>query len=358
MRNIRFVCENFSDSKRLANFLSLNDPDVFRYEYLTYMPEKYVYVTARDDEDNIVGSQALMPYELNINGKVVLTGRSERTLLTPQIRGQGIFERLYDECIHYGKERGIRFIWGTTAAVKAFQKVGFIFHHDYWEHAICCIKPGALIPYVMSGTNVSNKFKLAMLLTAPLSEAARLANLIRKKTVETEILDELKNPTDLITIYEELRERGPLVHLVQDHQFLRWAYVRDHHRAYLRLYAYRHNDLRAYIHLDLSHPNKAILVDFAEAERGFLIYLLEEARRRLKQSKHNVIHVSYNFKNPQLQDAARSLYAHGFIPINREGHKCIRPIDFIDMNILGNIRFWYITQIWNTLYKESLTTQR
>lgn len=353
MMNIKIIHEDFSEREKLARFLSLNDPDVFRYEYLTYMPGKYVYVSARDANNNIVGSQALMPYVLNIDGKDVLTGRSERTLVSGAIRGQGLFSILYDECIRYGREKGMQFVWGTTAAIKAFQKVGFIFHHTYLEHAICCIKPGALIPYCMSVTNVSRKFKLAQLLTAPLSIATRAAVPFRKKPSSIEIFDVLKDPADFRIIYNELREHCPLIHLVQDAQFLRWAYELDHRRTYLRLYAYRDDKLRAYIHLDLSHPTIARLVDFAEAEQGMLGYLLEEARRRLSESNHNVMHATYNFKNPQLRKTAKSLYANGFIPINREGHKCIRPIDFIDMNILGDIRPWYITEIWNTLYKDS-----
>lgn len=349
MMEVKIIHEDFSESEALARFLSLKDPAVFEYEYATYMQEKYVYVTARDANNNIVGSQALMPYVLNIDGKDALTGRSERTLVSAAMRGQGLFAGLYDECIRYGREKGMQFVWGTTAAIKAFQKVGFIFHHDYWEHAICCIKPGALIP---SGTNVSRKFKLAQLLTAPLSIATRAAVPFRKKPSSIEIFDDLKDPADLRIIYDELREQGPLIYLVQNPQFLRWAYELDHRRTYLRLYAYHDDKLHAYVHLDLSHPSIARLVDFAEAEQGVLGYLLEEVRRRLKQSKHNVMHASYNFKNPQLRKAAKSLYANGFIPINREGHKCIRPIEFIDMNILGDIRPWYITEIWNTLYKQ------
>ena len=351
MMDVKIVHEDFSESEKLAQFLSLNDPDVFRYEYLTYMPGKYVYVSARDANNNIVGSQSLMPYVLNIDGKDLLTGRSERTLVSGAMKGQGLFAGMYDECIRRGREKGMQFVWGTTAAIKAFQKVGFIFHHEYVEHAICCINPGTLIPYCVSGTSVSRKFKLAQLLTAPLSVATRAAIPFRKKPSSMEIFDDLKNPADFRIIYNELREQGPLIHLVQDSQFLRWAYELDHRRTYLRLYAYRDDKLRAYIHLDLTHPTIARLVDFAEAEQGVLGYLLKEARRRLKQSQHNVIHASYNFKNPQLQKAVRTLYINGFIPINREGHKCIRPIDFLDMNILGNICPWYITEIWNTLYR-------
>jgi len=122
MMDVKIIHEDFSKSENLARFLSLNDPNVFRYEYLTYMPDKYVYVTAWDANNDIVGIQALMPYVLNIDGKDVLTGRSERTLVLGALRGQGILASLYDECIRYGREKGMQFVWGTTAAIKAFQK--------------------------------------------------------------------------------------------------------------------------------------------------------------------------------------------------------------------------------------------
>jgi GNAT superfamily N-acetyltransferase len=352
MMGIKIIHENFSESIILAKFLSLNDPDVFKYEYLTYIPDKHVYVSARDADHNIVGSQALMPYVLNINGTDILTGRSERTLVAKELRGLNIFKHLYDECIREGREKGLQFVWGTTAAVKAFQKVGFIFHHNYFEHSICCIKPFLLIPYCLSENTVSKKFKLAQLLTAPLSMASRVLNVFHKRPTSIEIVNEIKTPDDFNHIYGELRKQGPLVHLVQDERFLRWAYQLDYRRSYLRLYAYCGSKLRAYIHVDLSHPTIARLVDFAEAEQGMIGYLLTNAKERLKQTKHNTIHATYNFKNLQLRKAMKTLYANGFIPISREGHKCIRPIDFIDMNILGDIRPWYITEIWNTLYKQ------
>lgn len=352
MTEIKIIHEDFSDKENLARFLSLSDPNVFKYEYLTYMPEKHVYVTARDENNNIVGSQSLMPYILNIDGKDVFTGRSERTLVSQEIRGQGLFSSLYDECIRCGREKGMKCVWGTTAAIKAFEKVGFIFHHGYWEHSICCIKPTALIRYCMIEKSVSTKFKLAQVLTAPLSIATRLAMSSRKRS-NFEVVADIKNPDDFKCIYNELRNQGHLIHLVQDQQFMRWAYKLDNCRPYLRLYAYHDKKLRAYIHLDLSHPSIARLVDFAEAEHGVLGYLLDEARRRLQLRKYNVIHASYNFKNTQLRKAAKSLYAYGFIPINREGHYCIRPIDSIDTNIPKDIKLWYITEIWNTLYKQS-----
>jgi len=352
MPETKIIHEDFSDKANLARFISLSDPNVFQYEYLTYMPEKHVYVTARDTENNIVGSQALMPYVLNINGKDILTGRSERTLVSKALRGQGIFERLYDECIRTGRVKGLQFVWGTTAAVKAFQAVGFIFHHDYFEHSICCIKPFFIIPYFLKDKSVSWKFRLAQLLTAPLSIIMHSLCRFGKKPKDIEIVSSIKDPADFKYIYDELRKQGSLIYLVQNHQFMRWVYEQDRRRQYLRLYAYRGNKLLAYIHLDLSHPCIARLVDFAESEKGILGYLLVEARQRMKQTKHNVIHASYNFKNNQLRKAVRSLYMNGFIPINREGHKCIRPIDFTDMNILGDIRPWYITEIWNTLYKQ------
>ena len=352
MSNIRICEEDFSKHIELAKFLNLLDPQVFFYEYLTYMPQHHVYVTAIDEEGHIVGSQALMPYVLNINGKEILTGRSERTLLSHSLRGRKYFPVLMNECVKRGNNRGLKFIWGATTAIKPFQETGFFFHHNFIEHSLCCLKPVAMIKSLIRETRGRLKFKMAKLLTAPISMAIRTIKPLWIVNSGLDIRLKLENALDIIGLYDKLRKSQKIVSLVQDDKFIDWAYNLSSGRKYLRLYAYREERLRAYIHLDLTHPNVGYLADFAELERGGIAILLQEAKVILRNTNHSVIHASYNIKNSQLRRTAKSLYQCGFVPISRDGHMCIRPLEFIDINVLGDISMWYITQIWWELYKQ------
>jgi GNAT superfamily N-acetyltransferase len=352
MSRILITDADFSEKEAMARFLDLRDPDVFEYEYRTYMPEKYVYVVAKDESGKIVGSQAFMPYLLNVNGRALLTARSERTKVSQELRGLQLFSKLMEQCVQRGRAHGMEFIWGATMAIRAFQKAGFHFHHGFIERAICCIKPVQAILDFTGLADKKKKLELAKILTLPLSTFARSTFCYSGINRGLSFHGELLGLSDLDQLYLRIKENGNLVYLVQDEQFRRWAYELDPGRSYLRIYAYSGRELAGYVILDTSDRKMALLSDFAAMDSQILRSLIVEARRRLRHYPHTFLFGSYNFRNAAIRRVVSGLYQSGFVPINREGHKCIRPIDFLNMNVLGQIEDWYVTDIWYTLFRE------
>lgn len=76
-------------------------------------------------DGKIIGTQALIPIDIIIDNKIVLSAKSEETLIHPLYRGIGVFDKMYDFLIPIAKNAGISFIWGFTPAVKPFYRVGF-----------------------------------------------------------------------------------------------------------------------------------------------------------------------------------------------------------------------------------------
>jgi hypothetical protein len=102
----------------------------FYWEFVEGPTGKAIYVIAVDEGKpegkNIVGIQCAIPIELiDGTGRIVLTAKSEDTLVDPTYRGQKIFERMYDLLFEECKKVGIQFIWGFTPAKKAFERIGF-----------------------------------------------------------------------------------------------------------------------------------------------------------------------------------------------------------------------------------------
>jgi hypothetical protein len=102
----------------------------FLWEFVNGPNGKAIYVVAVDTsekkETRIVGIQCAIPLELISNkGKVVLTAKSEDTLVDPSYRGQKIFEKMYDVLFAESRKAGIKYIWGFTPALKAFERIGF-----------------------------------------------------------------------------------------------------------------------------------------------------------------------------------------------------------------------------------------
>src|SRR6478609_6485041 len=83
----------------------------FKWEFLNGPFGKAIYTIAVDDSTTthtkIVGIQCAIPIELiSSKGKIVLTAKSEDTLVDPSYRGQKIFERMYELLFEECKKAG------------------------------------------------------------------------------------------------------------------------------------------------------------------------------------------------------------------------------------------------------------
>jgi hypothetical protein len=108
-------------------YLDDRDRDKFKWEFIDAPAGKAIYVVALDaNRDRIVGTQCSIPIHLRLfNGEVILSAKSEDTLVDPEYRGMQIFEKMYDLLFKECNDHKIKYIWGFTSALKPFQKIGF-----------------------------------------------------------------------------------------------------------------------------------------------------------------------------------------------------------------------------------------
>lgn len=116
-----FFNEIYQSNRTLENF---------QWEFMNGPKGKAIYVVAIDSDENkfvkIVGIQCAIPLEfMNPVGEYILTAKSEDTLVHPGYRGQKIFEKMYALLFEECKKAGIKYIWGFTPALKAFERLGF-----------------------------------------------------------------------------------------------------------------------------------------------------------------------------------------------------------------------------------------
>lgn len=78
------------------------------------------------DGESLVATQALMPIELvGRDGNRFLSAKSEETLVSPDHRGMGLFEKMYEFLLEHARRQDIKAIWGFTPATKPFERIGF-----------------------------------------------------------------------------------------------------------------------------------------------------------------------------------------------------------------------------------------
>lgn len=78
-----------------------------------------------DDNGRIAGTQAFIPIRMIDSDGIFWTAKSEETLVDPDYRGQKLFEKMYQLLFDYADQNGLEYVWGFTAATKAFKRLGF-----------------------------------------------------------------------------------------------------------------------------------------------------------------------------------------------------------------------------------------
>ncbi len=101
--------------------------EMFKWEFLNGVYGKAIYIIAKDkNTKKIVGSQAAIPIQLiNADGQIILSAKSEDTIVDPNYRGNKIFDKMYELLISECKKNNIEYIWGFTHAIKPFKNLGF-----------------------------------------------------------------------------------------------------------------------------------------------------------------------------------------------------------------------------------------
>lgn len=137
-KNIEVSLLKDSEIKEVNDFYNLiykenRNKEKFLWEFYNAPAGKAIYVIAKDaDTKKIVGTQCAIPIELiTDNGTIILTAKSEDTLVHPDYRGLNIFEKMYELLFEECKKNGIKYIWGFTSAKKPFLKLGFVIPFDH-----------------------------------------------------------------------------------------------------------------------------------------------------------------------------------------------------------------------------------
>ena len=134
----------------------------FYWEFHNCPVGKSIYIIALDGE-KVVGTNCVIPIEL-INNKqeIILTGKSEDTLVDPDYRGQKIFYNIYEVLFQACEKNGVKVIWGFTSAKKPFKKLGFNIPYDHEQNLLVnkIFKSYSYLVSLNSKNTLFSKFKI------------------------------------------------------------------------------------------------------------------------------------------------------------------------------------------------------
>ena len=162
-KNIAISILNKTDIPEVIQFYNRlykenRDEGKFKWEFFSAPAGKAIYVIAKDaNTQKIIGTQCAIPIELITDkGEIILTGKSEDTLVDPDYRGLQVFEKMYALLFEKCRENGIRYLWGFTSAKKPFLKLGFTIPFDH-SQSLMVIDVLSAYQY-LSALNAQNTF--------------------------------------------------------------------------------------------------------------------------------------------------------------------------------------------------------
>lgn len=96
------------------------------WEFATATPDSPAYFVA-EQFGRIIGIQGYIPIELLCDGRPVLSGKDEDTLVHPDQRGRGVLDALYRRLFDRAAEDDIGALWGfTSTAVQPLLRNGYL----------------------------------------------------------------------------------------------------------------------------------------------------------------------------------------------------------------------------------------
>ncbi|MCX8081672.1 MAG: GNAT family N-acetyltransferase [Bacteroidia bacterium] len=229
----------------------------FLWEFHDAPYGKAIYVIA-EDQGKIVGTNCLIPiYVTSLSGEKVLTAKSEDTLVDPAYRGQNIFDNIYNVLFEEASDRGIKFIWGYTSAIKPFRKIGFDTPFSHKQALMVNrILPAFLYLSSLNKKNrLSDRFKIfflcvySKLLSIPLQYGKVQMDFIVEETNKA-------HPKTDELIIQSAQHHPDLFFIFQNQKFQQWRIYENPYYYKLHTFSFydQKNNLVALIILN-THPN-------------------------------------------------------------------------------------------------------
>jgi len=363
--SIKYRNAQSEDTENIVAFHGNEAMTTWEKEFLGYKKESGVLFLA-EDEDNIIGTQGLIPYPMNVDGTACLATRSERTLVSPKYRGKNIFGDLYDYCRQFGMEKNSQFVFGSTGAFKAFKRIGFRHETGYGLHMALAHNPTSIMSCIRSGTMLVSLRLKELIRTIKQKdktrgvEYAKLATAILSLMIQsfTSFMEKQKvaglqiesmpyDFNDIKDLYSLLRGNNHLIYIDQDERFWKWRHMLS--APPTSYYAYLKNKLVAYLIYDSTQPATTTIVDFSASDTRSFRQILYKMIQTSKSEGKAFVEVSFNAKCHPLRRLLPLFLGCGFIPVYLGGNQVLLPLQNNFPEAFSDIKNFYITDLWHIL---------
>jgi len=231
------------------------------YDENPYNPNGKNLMYTLKDEDKIIGTDGLTPFELYINGDVYLAAHSVKSMTHPDFKRQGIFRMMTNNSVDQGEKNGVDIVIGLANknSYPAYEKFGWptLYEKEVYVRPIKIenklrkkLKLGFISKIGASVYNLYDKIRLSN------------KNLIKKLDVKVSKSD-CVNPE--IGEYWNMYKDNFNVCIVRDYKYLNYRYNMRPDVSYVTLEAKNSSGKIGYVILRETHANGSKLITIAES---------------------------------------------------------------------------------------------
>ena len=325
------------------------EPSFWLWEYVAHLPGKSVFLAARE-RDRVVGTQGMIPINLRVGGEVVLTGKSEHSLIEPAFRGHGLWRRLYRQALGVCSEHGMAAVWGFTPVAEACRglaALGFS-QYDVLDEAVTILSVTAAARVVW-GSAEPPWFKAILTLGLPFLAARQRAArwFCRREGGEFEFRAEPRAPDDFARFNERLAHAAPgVVRLELSGEYLEWRLHRHPLRRLRIRLLYHDGDIVACALVNDERRLRPVIVDIAfsapHAGRVLLARLMDE----FAADGAGIVLLAANRKNPLGREVLAAAVRLGAVRRRARSVFVVRALDQRASPAALDPAAWQLSLLW------------
>ena len=296
----------------------------------------------------------MIPIFLNVQGKRILTAKSESSFLLSEFRGKGIFEDLYFHTIQISEQDGIQIIWGFTALSNVWRnKLKFDVYDGLIHESELQIRFfNSVSATWKSNQSFFNKVKLSLKAFISLTKNKKLPKANKEYTANFLDIKEDINLKLIIELYDDWVVNHPHITSIHiDKEYLNWRITNNPIVKYKIIGVFKNQKLVSFGIINDS-TNKAYLLDFIVPKKEDLNHSFIEILRCLKQCD-SVSHLIFwaSHKN----DYSKAI--HSLFQSNGAFHYANNNMNFVikktEKCTIANIQLedLYINGLWTEGFK-------
>ncbi|NLB33545.1 MAG: GNAT family N-acetyltransferase [Tissierellia bacterium] len=207
--------------------------------------------------DKVIGCDGLLPNELYVNGKVLLTAHSVKSMTHPDYKKQGIFKMMTENSCERGRQDGVDVVIGLAndQSYPAYQRFGWptLFEKEVYVKPILInnilkrrLKIGALAEFGNSiyAAFMKNKLKSSM-----------------GKEIKFEILNQV--PNEIQKCWDKYKSKYNVM-LVRDYKYLNYRYNQRPDVDYVTVVEKLNNEIIGFAILHNSFANGSKMTSAVE----------------------------------------------------------------------------------------------